>query len=116
MYWLITKYFITAALVVLISEVAKRSDRLGALIGALPLVTFLALIWMYVEGQPASKLSNHAFYTFWYVIPTLPMFIAFPFVHARFSFAATMLISVVLTMLCFVITVFVAKLFNVNLM
>jgi len=47
-----------------VSEVAKHSDRLGAMIAALPIVTILTLIWLYAEGQPASKISNHAFYTF----------------------------------------------------
>lgn len=46
MAWIVTKYLITAAVVVLISEVAKRSDKLGGLIAALPMVTFLALIWL----------------------------------------------------------------------
>ena len=74
--WIITKYFITAALVVLVSELAKRSDKLGGLVAALPLVTILTLIWLYVEKQPASKITQHAWYTFWYVLPTLPMFLA----------------------------------------
>ena len=78
MYWIVTKYFITAAVVVLVSEVAKRSDKLGGLIAALPMVTVLTLIWLYVENQPASKIANHAWYTFWYVVPTLPMFLVFP--------------------------------------
>ena len=73
--WIITKYFITAALVVLVSELAKRSDKLGGLVAALPLVTILTLIWLYVEKQPASKITQHAWYTFWYVLPTLPMFL-----------------------------------------
>ena len=76
--WLVTKYLITAAVVVAVSEAAKRSDRLGALLAALPLVTFLALVWLYVEKQPQEKIANHAWYTFWYVVPTLPMFLAFP--------------------------------------
>ena len=78
MAWIITKYFLTAAVVVLVSELAKRSDKLGGLVAALPMVTVLALIWLYVENQPAEKIANHAWYTFWYVIPTLPMFLAFP--------------------------------------
>ena len=74
MVWIITKYFLTAAVVVLFSELAKRSDRLGGFVAALPLVTILALIWLYVEHQPPEKIANHAWYTFWYVIPTLQMF------------------------------------------
>lgn len=45
MAWLATKYLTTAFVVVLVSEIAKRSDKLGALVAALPLVTILALIW-----------------------------------------------------------------------
>ena len=86
MAWIITKYLLTAAVVVLVSEFAKRSDKLGGLIAALPMVTFLALIWLYIEEQPAEKISNHAWYTFWYVVPTLPMFLAFPFLHDRIGF------------------------------
>lgn len=71
--YLIFKYLVTAGVVVLVSELAKRSDKLGGFIAALPMVTVLTLIWLYVEQQPASKISNHAYYTFWYVIPTLPM-------------------------------------------
>lgn len=76
--WLVTKYLLTAAVVVLVSEVAKRSDKLGGFIAALPLVTFLALVWLHVEKQPVDKIANHAWYTFWYVVPTLPMFLVFP--------------------------------------
>jgi hypothetical protein len=78
MVWLIAKYALTAGMVILISEVAKRSDRLGGLIAALPIVTLLVLIWMKLEHQDPQKISNHAWYTFWYVVPTLPMFLAFP--------------------------------------
>ncbi len=100
MLWLLTKYLITAAIVVLVSELARRNDRLGALIAALPLVTMLALIWLYVEKQPPEKIANHAYYTFWYVLPTLPMFLVFPMLLSRIGFWPTLgvcaLISVVL--------------------
>ncbi|OZB73272.1 MAG: hypothetical protein B7X33_00205 [Lysobacterales bacterium 13-68-4] len=84
--WSITKYLITAAVVVAVSELAKRSDRLGALLASLPLVTLLALTWLYLDKQPAEKIANHAWYTFWYVVPTLPMFLIFPRLFARFGF------------------------------
>ena len=78
MQWLITKYLVTAAIVVVVSEAAKRSDKLGGFIAALPLVTVLTLIWLHVERQPEIKVANHAWYTFWYVLPTLPMFLLMP--------------------------------------
>jgi F0F1-type ATP synthase assembly protein I len=116
MTWLIAKYLITAAVVVIVSEMAKRSDKLGGFIAALPLVTFLALIWLHVEKQPESKVANHAWYTLWYVLPTLPMFAAFPFLLPRLGFWPTMLASVLITVACFGLFAMVMKRFGIELL
>lgn len=99
--WLVFKYLTTAALVVVVSEAAKRSDRLGALIAALPLVTILTLVWLHLEQQPQQKLASHAWLTFWYVVPTLPMFLLFPILLPRFGFWPTLAGCIVLTALVF---------------
>ncbi|TPG08585.1 DUF3147 family protein [Rhodanobacter glycinis] len=114
--WLVTKYLITAAVVVLVSEVAKRSDRLGGLFAALPLVTVLALIWLYVERQPQVKIANHAWYTFWYVVPTLPMFLAFPVLLPRLGFWPTLLACVVITVVCFWLFALLVRRFGIELL
>ena len=114
--WLVTKYLITAAVVVLVSEVAKRSDRLGGLLAALPLVTVLALIWLYVERQPQVKIANHAWYTFWYVVPTLPMFLIFPYLLPRIGFWPTLLTCVVITVVCFWLFALLVRRFGIELL
>ena len=96
MVWLIVKYMVTAGVVVLVSEVAKRSDRFGALLAALPLVTVLVL-----EGQTQEKIASHAWYTFWYVVPTLPMFLCFPLMFQRWGFWVALLASCIMTVLIF---------------
>ena len=116
MVWLIAKYALTAGMVILISEVAKRSDRLGGLIAALPIVTILVLIWMKLENQDPQKISNHAWYTFWYVVPTLPMFLAFPFLLKRFGFWLTLGISIVITLIAFYIFAKIVKLYGIELL
>jgi uncharacterized membrane protein (GlpM family) len=116
MAWIVTKYLITAAVVVLVSEVAKRSDKLGGLVAALPMVTFLALIWLYVEKQPNEKISSHAWYTFWYVVPTLPMFLAFPFLHDRIGFWWTLAACAGITIGCFVAFAYLVKQFGIELL
>jgi len=116
MTWIVTKYLITAAMVVIISEAAKRSDRLGALIAALPLVTVLTMIWLFIEKQPAAKIANHAYYTFWYVIPTLPMFLLFPSLIHRWGFWMALLASAVITIVCFAIFAVLLKRFGIELM
>ena len=116
MIWIATKYLITAGLVVLISELAKRSDKLGGLIAALPLVTVLTLFWLYFENQPNEKLAAHAYYTFWYVIPTLPMFLFFPWLISKFGFGLAMLLGVLITVLCFVLFAWVLRPFGIVLL
>lgn len=101
MSWLIAKYLITAGMVVLISELAKRNDNLGALVAALPLVSILTLIWLYVESQPTVNIANHARLTFWYVLPTLPMFLAFSWLLTRIGFWGALFAGIVITALCF---------------
>jgi uncharacterized membrane protein (GlpM family) len=114
--WIITKYAVTAAIVVLVSEIAKRSDRLGALIASLPMVTILALTWLYFERQPEAKLANHAWYTFWYVIPTLPMFLAFPWLLGRLGFWGALAASALLTVACFAAFSLAVRRFGIELL
>lgn len=115
MAWLITKYFLTAAVVVLVSEFAKRSDKLGGFIAALPLVTVLALIWLYVEQQPTEKIAAHAWYTFWYVLPTLPMFLLFPWLLPRWGFWPTLSACIAITAVCFGLFAWVVRRFGIAL-
>lgn len=101
MAWIITKYLLTAGIVILVSELAKRSDKLGGLVAALPLVTVLTLVWLYLENQSMEKIADHAWYTFWYVLPTLPMFIAFPLLLPKLGFWPTLISSILITMASF---------------
>jgi F0F1-type ATP synthase assembly protein I len=94
---------------------AKRSDKLGGLIAALPLVTFLVLIWLYVEQQPTEKIANHAWYTFWYVVPTLPMFLAFPMLLERIGFWSALFASIGITIICFIVFSLIVRQFGIEL-
>ena len=116
MAWVVTKYLLTAAVVVAVSEFAKRSDRLGGFVAALPLVTVLTLIWLHVERETEQKVASHAWYTFWYVVPTLPMFLAFPFLLSHLGFWPTLAASVILTALCVGLFAIVARRFGVELL
>jgi len=107
---------LTAAVVVLVSELAKRSDKLGGFVAALPLVTVLALIWLYVEHQSEQKIANHAWYTFWYVVPTLPMFLVFPALLPRFGFWPTLLACVIITIVCFGLFALLVRRFGIELL
>jgi len=116
----IIKYLITAVVVVAISEIAKRSDKIGALIAALPMVTVLAMTWMFFElkgEEQTEKIANHAWYTFWYVIPTMPMFLLMPWMLRRgIHYGWTLLAACLLTAALFVATAWLMKRCGVELM
>ncbi|MES2546491.1 MAG: DUF3147 family protein [Pseudomonadota bacterium] len=116
MFYIVTKYLITAAVVVLVSEFAKTNDKLGGLIAALPLVTVLALIWLNIEQQPVTKIANHAYYTFWYVLPTLPMFLLFPYLLPKLGFWPTLLSCIAVTLITFYLYALVLKNFGIDLL
>jgi hypothetical protein len=116
MTWIITKYLLTAGMVVFISEVAKRSDKLGGFIAALPLMTLLTLIWLFIENQSEEKIGNHSYYTFWYVIPTLPMFLLFPYLLHKVGFWITMSASIFVTVICFGLFALLMKNFGIHLL
>ncbi len=109
------KIILTATFIVLISEIAKVSERLGALIASLPLITIFTLIWLYVENQEQEKIAKHAYYTFWYVLPTLPMFLVFPLLLKSFGFWLAIFLSLSLTIIIFIIYVQCMKVFGIDL-
>ncbi|MET3106110.1 F0F1-type ATP synthase assembly protein I [Oxalobacteraceae bacterium GrIS 2.11] len=115
MLWMVIKYALTAGVVVLVTEIAKRSDRLGGLIAALPMVTILALIWLHVENQSTEKIANHAWYTFWYVIPTLPMFLVFPWLLPKWGFWPTLAVCCVFCIICFAVFAIIVRRFGIEL-
>jgi len=112
---IIIKFITTAAIIVLISEIAKFSDKLGALIASIPLITLITLFWLFYEDQSNEKIANHAYYTFWYVLPTLPMFLFFPWIIKHLSFWPSILLSILLTITIFFIYAFFLKRFNIHL-
>lgn len=116
MIFLLTKYAITAFVIVLVSEFAKRSDKLGALISSLPFVTILVMIWLYIEKQGNAKIGNHAYYTFWYVLPTLPMFLVMPWLLAKgINFWIALALCAAITIICFGLTAVLARRIGVDL-
>ena len=117
MAFLVFKYLTTAFIIVLVSEVAKRTDRLGALLASLPLVSIMVMIWLFVEKQGTEKVANHAFYTFWFVIPTLPMFLVMPWMLNRgHGFWLSLGVNCGMTIILFFCFAMLVKTFGIRLL
>lgn len=69
-----------------------------------------------MENQPAEKISNHAWYTFWYVVPTLPMFLLFPYLMGKLGFWSSLFVSALVTVVCFAGFALVVKRFEIVLL
>lgn len=101
MYFLI-KVALSAAIIASVSEIAKRSPAFGALIVSLPLVSMLGMMWLWRDTHDPVRLAAHAEATFWYVLPSLPMFLVLPALLRRgFPFWPGLGLCVVLTILLY---------------
>jgi hypothetical protein len=78
MLYLAFKAAVSGILIAIISEVAKRFPGLGGMIAALPLVSVLGMMWLWHERPDSSTMAAHSEATFWFVLPSLPMFLLIP--------------------------------------
>ena len=78
MLYLLIKASISGALVAAVSEIARRNPGFGGLVASLPLVSVLAMIWLWRDTQDAARVAAQATATFWFFLPSVPMFLVIP--------------------------------------
>ena len=116
MLYAVLKALISGALVGLVSETARRNAALGALFASLPLVSVLGMVWLWRDTQDTARLADHAEATFWYVLPSLPMFLLMPALLRRgLGFWPSLGAGCVLTVILYAVTVWVAARAGVKL-
>ena len=114
--YFILKALLSGLLIALISEVSRRSAALGALIAALPLVSIIAVIWLWRDTGDTMRIADHLTATFWYVLPSMPMFLAIPaMLRAGVGFWAALALGSLLTIILFTITLFIAQRLGIKL-
>lgn len=74
MSWFFVKAALSGLIIAAVAEIARRSPGFAALVASLPLVSVLGMMWMWQGGLSPEKLADHAWGTFWFVLPSLPMF------------------------------------------
>jgi hypothetical protein len=79
MAYLVFKALLSGLIIMAVSEIARRSPAMGAMVASLPLVSLLAILWLWRDTGDVARIADHAEATFWYVLPSLPMFLAFPY-------------------------------------
>jgi hypothetical protein len=102
MVYFIFKLFVTSLLIVLISELSKRSTFVGALLASVPIISVLAIMWLYLDTKDTTKVSALAGSIFWLVLPSLVFFVTLPLLlKAGLDFYASMATSIIATALCY---------------
>ena len=102
MVYYIVKVAISAVLIVAIAEISKRSSLVGSLLASVPLISVLAMIWLYLDTRDSERIAALASGIFWLVLPSLALFIALPLLLRQgFNFYLSMGLSVLLTIACY---------------
>lgn len=110
------KILITASIIVAISEVSQRSSIIAALLASIPIVSVLAIIWIYVERQDIEHISALSTGIFWLVLPSLAFFVALPWLlKSGVSFIISMGLAMGVTALCYGAMLLVLKQFGITL-
>ncbi len=110
------KFLASALIIVIVTKIQIFHDRLSALLVALPLISVLSMVWMRLEGQRAGRIANHAEGTFWFVLPTLPMFLLLPWMLRNgWSFGLALGLNCVLTAGLFMLLLWILKRFGIEL-
>ena len=116
MLWFALKAALSGIIVAAVSTVAKRYPGFGALIASLPLVSVLGIIWLWRDTSDVERIAAHAESTFWFVLPSLPMFLLFPaLLRHGAGFWLALIISCALTMALYSLAVWLLPRFGINL-
>lgn len=116
MLYLILKAAVSGVIVAIVSEVAKRYPGAGGLIASLPLVSVLGMIWLWNDTKDPVRMAAHAGATFWFVLPSLPMFLLIPILLRRgMGFWPALAAGCVLTVSLYAAMVWIGPRFGLKL-
>ena len=116
MLYLVLKSAISGVIVAVVSEVAKRYPGFGGLIASLPLVSVLGMIWLWRDTHDPARMAQHVTGTFWFVLPSLPMFLLIPELLRRgVGFWPALIAGAMLTLGLYSLMVWLAPRFGLRL-
>ncbi|MCU6454958.1 DUF3147 family protein [Sphingomonas sp. A2-49] len=116
MLYLTAKALISGALIAVASTLARRYPGFGALVASLPLVSVLGMIWLWSDKPDPETMAAHAGATFWYVLPSLPMFLLIPaLLRHGVGFWAALVAGCALTIALYAAMTWIAPRFGLQL-
>jgi len=110
------KVIISSIIILLISEISKRSSFMGAILASVPLVSVLGIIWLYVDTRNTKDIIDLSYSIFWLVIPSLSFFILLPFfLRKNIAFHYSILSSLGIMIMVYFIMIKILAYFNIKI-
>lgn len=111
----IIKTVISLALIISVSEISKRSTLIGGILISLPILSLIAMMWLWLETKDKARVAQFSTSVFWLVIPSLVLFITFPLFIRKMAFGWALLLSSILTVGAYYLMVLVLGLLHIKL-
>lgn len=116
MLYLAIKTLISAIIIVAVSEISKKSSLFGAILASLPLVSYLGIIWLYIDTESKTQVAQLSKNVFWMVIPSLSFFIVLPLLlKTELNFYLSLLIATIIMIAVYFTMVFILHKFGINI-
>ena len=113
---IIFKLLISSGIIVLVSEIAKKSAYLGGLIASIPLISVLSMIWLYIDTKDIESVRNLSNSILWMVIPSISLFISLPILlRSGIGFYLSIFLSIIITIGCYGMTILLLSRFGIEL-
>lgn len=107
---------VSGIIIALIALVGKKAPAAGALIASLPLISILGMIWLWRDTTDTALLADHAEATFYFVLPSLPMFLLIPWMlRGGHGFWLSLSAGATLTIILYFITAMLAARIGVRI-
>jgi len=114
MYFII-KTLVTALIIVLVSEIAKKYTWTAAVIVSIPLTSLLAFIWLYYDTRDVQKVIDLSLGTIVMTIPSILFFILLPIMlKFKQNFTFSIVVAVLSTSLAYFFFIILIKKINFN--
>ena len=117
MLYLCIKAALSGVIVMAVSEIARRSPSIGGLIASLPLISILGILWLWRDtAGDTVRIAAHAQATFWFVLPSLPMFLIFPaMLRHGVNFWLALIVGCAITIALYAMTLWLLPRFGIKL-
>lgn len=111
MAYILIKFILSAAIIVAVSEISRRLPLWGGVLASLPLVSILAMIWLYVDTHDPARVIALSWNIFWLVLPSLLLFICLPMLlKTGMGFTVSLMLAIVAMLLGYGATMYLLAL------